>query len=197
MSVLGEAVAPTRIGGWLGMRGRGVTTADVRALPRAVIQSVVLSAVLLGCGGGGGDGRRTGLVDDVLAAASAVEAELDGPQEFFEITATEPLTNVFVAVDEGSAAIPFVYRDGVLEEPGPVLEGASGHTFSSGAIDVEEDSVLVQIADELPDISIESFSIEGGPDRTVRYVVSARSQEGGLLDVVVGPRGAILSVEVR
>jgi hypothetical protein len=177
------------------MRRRGVTTGGVHGLPRAVIQSVVLSAVLLGCGRAG-DGGRTGLVDDVQAASAAVEAELGGPQEFFEITATEPLTNVFVAVDGATAAIPFVYRDGALEAPGPVLEGASGFTFRSEAIDVDEDSVLLQIADELPDISIESFSVEGGPDRTVRYVVSARSQDGGLLDVVVGPRGAILSVEV-
>jgi hypothetical protein len=155
---------------------------------------MLISIAIVGCGGESKGGAGN-FVMDVRVAAAAVEDELGGPQEFFEITATEQLTNVFVAIDEATAAVPYVYRDGVLEEPGPALAGATGRTFVLDAIDVDEDAVLHQIEEELPDISIDSFSVEGGPEGSVRYAVSARSQEGGVLDVVVGPRGAILSVE--
>lgn len=145
----------------------------------------------------GGESATVGadFIGDIRRAADAVEDEFGGPQEFFEITASSTLTNIFVAVDDATAAIPYVYRDGVLEAPGPRLDGASGHTFASEAIAFDEDAVLTQIADQLPDVTIDSLSVEGGPGRSVRYVVSARSLQGGVLDVVVGERGSILSVD--
>jgi hypothetical protein len=149
---------------------------------------------VVSCGGDSATAEPD-FVGDVRRAAAAVEDELGGPQEFFEITASAPLTNVFVAVDDARAAIPYVYRDGMLEPPGPRLDGASGHTFTSEAIAFDDDRVLTNVADELPDAMIDSLSVEGGPEGSVRYVVSARSLQGGVLDVVVGEGGAILSVE--
>lgn len=160
----------------------------------------VLSAVLLAlpaaCGGDDG-GSGPEFVGDVRRAVEAVEDTLGGPQEYFEVTASGPLTNVFVAVDEATAAIPYVYRDGMLEEPGPKLEGAEGHTFTSDSITFDEEAVLAGISDGLPDATVESLSVEGGPGGSARFVVAARSQQGGVLDVVVGARGAIVSVEPR
>jgi hypothetical protein len=51
------------------------------------------------------------------------------------------------------------------------------------------------VSEELPESTIESFSIEGGAGGVVRYVVSTRSPEGGLLDVTVAPDGSVLEVD--
>ena len=91
--------------------------------------------------------------------------------------------------------MPYVFVDGELEVPGPTLDGAQGNTFVSSALTFDDDLLLSAIAEELPTATIDSVSVEGGPDGTVRYVVSARSDEGGSLDIVVGPNGAIQSVQ--
>jgi hypothetical protein len=140
-------------------------------------------------------GTSAGFVGDIRSAVAAVEAEMGEGQDFFEVTATPQLTNVFVAIEDATAAVPYLFVDGELQPPAPTLTGAAGFTFTADAIDFDEDSILDAVAAELPDASIESLSVEGGDDGTVRYVVSVRSEVGGLLDVTVGPDGAVLAVD--
>jgi hypothetical protein len=158
----------------------------------AVVGGAVLA--LAGCGGSGDD-DGIAWPADVYAAVDAVEAELGAGQEYFEVTANPQLTNVFVATDDAAAAVPYLYVDGELQPPAPALTGASGFTFTADAIDFDPDAVLGRVADELPDASIDALSVEGGDGGVVRYVVSVRSDVGGLLDVTVGPDGEVLAVD--
>ena len=100
-----------------------------------------------------------------------------------------------MAVEGATAAVPYVYLDGELQAPGPLLEGASGHTFLSDDISFDPDVVFDSVREQLPDAEIDAFSIEGGEIGSVRYVVSVRSEQGGALDVTVAADGTVLAVD--
>jgi hypothetical protein len=171
-----------------------------------LVVGVLAALVLVSCSGGnssGDSGRSessaaaTGsalFVADVRLAAEAVEAELGGPQDFFEITATPQLTNIFVATDDGNSAVPYVYVDGELQSPAPTIEGVDGQTFTLDAVDFDEATVLTGVANDVPTATIDAFSVEGGAGGFARYVISARSAQGGVLDIVVAPSGAVVEV---
>lgn len=163
----------------------------------AVVALGLSVAVGAACGGNG-DGGGTGVdsfVSDIRPAIEAVEAELGAGQVFFEVTSSQQLTNLFVAVDDATAAVPYVFLDGELQPPAPKLTGATGFTFSADAVDFDEGSILDAVAEELPDSTIEALSIEGGDSGAVRYVVSTLSPGGGRLDVTVSKDGAVLEVD--
>jgi hypothetical protein len=162
---------------------------------RAAAVAVLLVTALAGCGGGDGGDDDGSFVADVRPAIEAVEAELGSGQEYFEVTATPQLVNLFVAIDGATAAVPYVYLDGELQPPAPALTGASGFTFTVDAVDVDEATILDAVRAELPDSTIEALSIEGGDGGVVRYVISTRSPEGGRLDVTVAADGAVLEVD--
>ena len=165
-------------------------------------RSLLLAAslvVVAACSGGSDEatsGGRDSFVSDIAAAAAAVDAALGGPQEFFEITATPQLTNVFVAIDGCTAAVRYIYLDGELQLPAPRIDGAAGQTFKADAIDFDEATVLDGVENDLPNAMIDAFSVEGGPGGFVRFVVSARSEQGGVLDIVVAPSGAVIEVNL-
>ena len=135
-----------------------------------------------------------GIAAQVAPAVEAVETALGGPQEYFEITSTSRLVNVFVAFDDGTAVVPYVFFDDELQPPAPKQSGVVGQTFTADALDFEPEMILVGIAEELPTATIDALSIEGGQAGFVRYVASVRSAAGGVLDVVITPQGAVIEV---
>ncbi len=161
----------------------------------ALAVAVGLLALVGSACDGDGDGGGETLVSDIRPAIEAVEAELGVGQEFFEVTANAQVVNLFVAVDDATAAVPYVFLDGALQPPAPTLTGASGFTFGADAVDFDEESILDAVTEELPDSTVEAFSIEAGEGEIVRYVVSTLSPEGGRLDVTVAPDGAVLAVD--
>lgn len=172
--------------------------------PGWLVASVAL--VLAACSGDGGaaattvvsatpprasvDWPRVDLIDDAIAA---LEAKLGAAQQYFEINATAKLVNVFVALNDGKVAQPWVYLDGELSS----TEGqsASGFTFVKGAVDFDPGKVLSQVQTQLPQSQPDVFFIEGGEGGTVRYSVAVTSPQGGQLVVVVAGDGKVLSVE--
>ena len=158
-------------------------------------------AVLIGCSSGTpatdgptGSDEVPALIADVGAAIAAVDDELGGPQEYFEVTSNGRFVNVFVAIDDATVAVPYVYLAGELQPPGPAQEGAEGRTFEASDLDFDPTRILSRVSSELPSTSIEAISVYGdGIGAT--YVLAGRSEVGGLLDIVVGPEGQILSVD--
>ena len=180
-------------------------TLVLRGLAIAAITAV---AALTSCSGGGSSSGTEAptststtlapagsplLVDQIDDAVTALEAKLGAKQQFFEINATASLVNLIVALNDGKVAQPWVYLDGELSS----TEGApaSGFTFDSSALDFDPDKVLRRIEAELPRSTTDLFFIEGGEGGTVRYSVAVTSSQGGQLIVVVGPDGAVKSVD--
>lgn len=134
------------------------------------------------------------LVADVGAAIAAVDAELGSPQEYFEVTSNGRFVNVFVATNDATVAVPYVFLDGELQPPGPAQEGAEGSTFMATDLDFDPSRILSRVSSELPSTTIEAISVYGDGIGAI-YVLAGRSEVGGVLDIVVGPEGQILSVD--
>ncbi|MDO8361543.1 MAG: hypothetical protein Q7V88_01480 [Actinomycetota bacterium] len=133
------------------------------------------------------------IVDQIRDAVAALDAELGVPGEYFEINATARLINLWVALNDGAVAQPWVYLDGVLT-PG---EGqpAGGGTFTASDLDFDDELVLSKVLAELPGSSVESFYIHGDGNGNVQYSALLVSAKGGGLDIVVGPEGDVLSAD--
>jgi hypothetical protein len=143
-------------------------------------------------GGGSGDAVRP-QVDEIAPAIDAVEAELGGPQDFFEVTAGPQQVQLFVARDRATRAATYVYVRGELASVGDPV-GASGGTFPGDAVDFDPDTILTQLDDELDEPDVVGFSIEGDGTGAVQYVAAVRSAQGGTIDVVLAADGEIQSV---
>jgi len=133
------------------------------------------------------------LVDQIGPAIEALETELGGPQQYFEINATSQLVNLFVALNDGAVVQAWVYLDGELSS----TEGqpADGGTFAAADLDFDPALVLGKIADELPGSTLGSFYVNGDGAGNVKYGLLVTSDKGGGLDVTVGADGSVLSVD--
>jgi len=134
------------------------------------------------------------VVEQIAPAIAALEAELGGPQQYFEVNATAQLVNLWVSLNDGAVAQPWVYLDGELssKEGQP---GASGYTFAAEQIEFDPALVMSKVAEELPSATIDSFHVFGAKGGAVVYHLLVTSDKGGVLEVAVGADGAVLSVD--
>ena len=156
-----------------------------------------LAALLIAVAACGADGAAEPvrpLLDEIAPAIDAVEAELGGPQQFFEINATPQVVNLFVAIDGATRVVPYVYVGGALGPPAEAAP-AEGATFTADAVRFDPATILDGVTGELPDADVVLFSIVGGPGGAVQYAATVRSDAGGTLEVVLGPDGAVQSVD--
>ena len=133
------------------------------------------------------------LVDQIDDAIAAVEAELGGPQEYFEINATSLLVNLFVADVATQTVTPYAYVGGELTSEDP-LDGAQGYTFVADQVQVDDQRVLSCVVPALPDSTVDVFFVEGA-DGGVRYTVLTSNDKGGQLTVEVSGEGQVIGVD--
>ena len=65
-------------------------------------------------------------------AVAALEAKLGGPQKYLEVNASPTLVNLFVAVDNATQAVAYVYAEGKLSDAAaPEQVKAGAPTFAA------------------------------------------------------------------
>ena len=133
---------------------------------------------------------RLELIDDAMAA---LETSLGGPQQFFEVNASPTVVNLFVATENATQAVAYVFAAGALQpaaEPVP----ASGPTFPSDAVGFDPELVMAQVVAQLPTSDFRLFTITGSETGAVQYKVVIDAP-GAELVVSVSSTGAILGTE--
>jgi hypothetical protein len=130
---------------------------------------------------------------NLATAVAALETELGGPQRYFEINATARVVNLFVALNDGKVAQAWLWVDGELSSQEG--QAASGGTFAASDMQYEADKVFTEIRSKVPEAILESFYVNGDGTGSTLYGVLATAQCGGGLDIVVGPTGAVKSVD--
>jgi hypothetical protein len=157
----------------------------------------LLGLAMLGACSDGDDDPPGGLplVAEIEPAIAAVEDELGGPQDYFEVNATPQLVNLFVATDGAAAATAYVYLAGELQPPAPPRDVTSGVTFRADALDFDPEVIFEGVVDELDDPAVTQFVVVGAPGGAVQYSAFVISSEGGVLDVLLGPDGSVLGVD--
>jgi hypothetical protein len=135
-------------------------------------------------------------VDQIAPAIAAVEAELGGLQEYFEVNATEAVVNLFVAgtaADGSGTVTPYAFSRGELTaQP---ASPADGNRFAADAVQIDPQRVLSCLVEQLPSSMLTAFVVEGGPNGAVRYSAVVASEQGGQLVVEVSGTGQVLSVD--
>jgi hypothetical protein len=132
-------------------------------------------------------------VGNIELAIADLEAKLGGPQDYFEVNATARLVNLFVSLNGGTVAQPWIWVDGELTSKDG--QKASGGTFTAADLDYQADQVLTKIHSQIPAAILETFYVNGDGKGTVQYGVLTSALCGGGLDVVVGPDGSVKSVD--
>lgn len=156
----------------------------------AVSLSTCLAVGLVACGDD--DGPTGPLVGEIAPAIEALEAELGGPQDYFEVFADLDKVALWVATEDATVAVPYVWADGELSPVTDAGGDAAGETFTADdALDFDADTILATVLDDLGD-NVTKFSIIGGPGDIVRYSAIVESDRGGVLEVVVDDDGTIL-----
>ena len=134
---------------------------------------------------------RVELIDDAVAA---VEQQLGGPQQYFEINASPTVINLFVALEDATQAVAYVYALGELDPPAEPVP-ASGPTFAAADATFDTGLVLARARSELLTSDFRLFSITGNEGGAVQYRAVVQSSQGTEFVVYLSATGAILGTD--
>jgi hypothetical protein len=132
-------------------------------------------------------------VDLVAPAIAALEVELGGAQEYFEINVLGDIVNLFVAGAGATSVTPWAYQDGSLSSA--PAQAAQGATFQGEAVAFDPEQILGEVRAQLPDAVLRALEIIGGPNASVRYTVVLVSSSGGQILAEVAADGTIIGVD--
>lgn len=150
----------------------------------------VVASSLVACGSGDEPGPIVERIDD---AVDDVEAYYGEPQRYLEISATPSVVSVFVAADDGVEQAFWSPDEGLVD---PVqVTAVDRPTFPASAIDFDPDRILDRVREELPDSEIVDFAVTGAGSGAVVYDVRLRSEQGGVLLVLLDGDGSILGAQ--
>jgi len=130
-------------------------------------------------------------VELIRPAIAALESKLGGPQQYFEVNATPTLVNLFVAENNGTKAVAYVYAAGVLRDPAAPVD-ANGPTFAAKAISFDDATVLAKAVAQLPGSNFRLFSIAGA---NAAITVTVDSSQGTEFAIYVDGTGKILGTD--
>lgn len=165
-----------------------------RSVGWRLVAGIVVAAALVACAPEDEGGPLVDRIDDAIFA---VESHYQAPQDFFEISATDRVVSVIVAVDDATAAEQAFWtpEDGLVE---PVPLGPMDRpTFRSGDLDFDPGDVLDQLREELPESEIVDFAVTGTEGGRVVYDARLQSTQGGVLLVLLSGDGRILGVQAE
>jgi hypothetical protein len=139
-------------------------------------------------------GQAPVLLEQIRPAVAALEAQLGGPQRYFEINATPTLINLFVASADQTQAIAYVYQAKALQPPADA-QPASGPTFTAAEMTFDETKVMALTVAQLPKSTFLRFAVTGVAGGGVHYTIATLSELGNEFDVLVGPTGNVVGTD--
>lgn len=134
------------------------------------------------------------MLEQIRPAVTALEAELGGPQHYFEINATPTLVNLFVANGDQTQAVAYVYESKALQPPADA-QPANGPTFTAAEMTFDETQVMALTVAQLPNSTFLRFAATGLAGGGVRYTIATLSELGTEFDVLVGPTGNVVGTD--
>lgn len=139
-------------------------------------------------------GKAPVLLEQIRPAVAALEAQLGGPQRYFEINATPTLVNLFVANGDQTQAVAYVYASKALQPPA-AAQPASGPTFTAAEMTFDETRVMALTVAQLPTSTFLRFAVTGVSGGGVHYRIATLSELGTEFDVLVGPVGDVVGTD--
>ena len=169
--------------------------ASTSGAPTSTTPVTICNSNANGTDNANGTGQATADLPDVAkisVAIDALEAKLGAAQQYFEVNATARVVNLFVALNNATLTQNWLYADGTLTSKGP--QKANGGTFTKADLHFHADKVFSVVRTQIPAAILESFYVNGDGKGNVQYGVLTSAQCGGGLDILVGPDGAVKSV---
>lgn len=177
---------------------------SIHTLVRFAGSLTLVVLLVAGCSSDEGQGASTSVglssrsttlqVDMIQASVAALEAQLGGPQRYFEVNASPTVVNLFVAIEGATQAVAYVTVGGIVQPPAAAVE-ASGPTFAAADAQFDSATVLTQVQEQLPTSEFRLFSITGTPAGTAQYQVTMQSSKGSTFLVLLNAAGDILGTD--